>query len=263
MGAGWDAAGWLGVSWGNWVGMAATSFVAALLQAANGFGFAVMAVPLFLLFIEPDRAIQIVILITLALSLVVLPGLHDEIDRTLLWRFSFGALAGLPLGLAVFGYADPVIVRAVIGVVILAFVAMLMVNRWQQRSKLLALRRGRDIGAGVVSGVATALTGMSGPPVLIYLMLAGTPQRAVRATLLAFFTLSYTVTLLGHLATIGVPAAVWLGSAVLVPFVWAGGLIGRRVGDRMGEGIAVAFAIVLLAATGVYTVVVAVRLALS
>jgi uncharacterized membrane protein YfcA len=252
--------GWAGA---DWVGMAATSFVAALLQAANGFGFAVMAVPLFLLFAEPGQAIQLVILVTLALSVVVLPGLHDAVNQKLLARLSIGALAGLPFGLAAFGYADPILVRAAIGVIILAFAAVLTITRWLQRPDLLVMRPCRDIGAGVVSGVATALTGMSGPPVLIYLMLAGAPQRAVRATLLAFFALSYAATLLAHLATIGVPRSVWLGAASLIPFVWAGGLIGRRVGDRMGTTAAAVLAIVVLAATGLYTVAIAGRLALS
>jgi hypothetical protein len=42
--------------------------------------------------------------------------------------------------------------------------------------------------------------------VLIYLLLAGTAARTARATLLAFFALSYGVTLASHAATIGIPA---------------------------------------------------------
>src|SRR5947208_12223122 len=89
--------------------MAATSLVAALLQAANGFGFAVLAVPLFLLFVDPGPAVQLVVIVTLALSAVVLPGMHDAIDRPLLVRLGIGAAIGLPLGLVLFGYADPVV----------------------------------------------------------------------------------------------------------------------------------------------------------
>src|SRR5205814_2920590 len=99
--------------------MAATSLVAALLQAANGFGFAVLAVPLFLLFVDPGPAVQLVVIVTLALSAVVLPGMRDAVDRPLLLRLGIGA--ALPLGLILFGYADPVVVRAVIGVTILLF----------------------------------------------------------------------------------------------------------------------------------------------
>ena len=251
------------VNLGDWAGMAATSFVAGLLQAANGFGFAVLAVPLFLLFAEPGPAVQLVVIVTLALSAVVLPGMGREVDGPLLLRLCLGGLVGLPLGLIGFGYADPVAVRAVIGVTILAFAGTIVAMRWRRRIFAMAMRPGRDLAAGVVSGIATALTGMSGPPVLIYLMLAGSPPRVVRATLFAFFAACYTATLAAYVATVGVPGATWLAAASLMPFAWAGGLIGRRVGDRLGVEAATVLALVVLTATGLYTVAAALRLALS
>jgi hypothetical protein len=51
---------------------------------------------------------------------------------------------------------------------------------------------GLDLAAGVVSGIASALVGQPGPPVLIYLLLAGAAAKTVRATLIAFFALSQT-----------------------------------------------------------------------
>jgi uncharacterized membrane protein YfcA len=251
------------VNLGDWAGMAATSFIAGLLQAANGFGFAVLAVPLFLLFAEPGPAVQLVVIVTLALSAVVLPGMRDAVDGPLLLRLGLGGLAGLPLGLAAFGYADPVIVRAVIGVTILAFASAIIASRLRRRPSALAMRPSRDLVVGAVSGIATALTGMSGPPVLIYLMLAGTPPRVMRATLFAFFAACYAATLAAYLATVGVPSATWLAAASLIPFAWAGGMIGRRVGDRLGVGAAAALALVVLIATGLYTVAAVARLALS
>lgn len=243
--------------------MAATSFVAAVLQAANGFGFAVMAVPLFLLFAEPGPAIQVVIIVTLALSAVVLPGMHDAIDRPLLLRLCIGAAVGLPIGLVAFGYADPVAVRLVIGVIILTFAGVIIAMRARRRPIDLAMRPGRDLASGLVSGIATALTGMSGPPVLIYLMLAGAAPRMVRATLFAFFAACYAATLVAYIGAVGVPVATWLTATSLVPFVWVGGLIGRRLGDRMGIEAATVLALVVLIATGLYTVAAALRLALS
>jgi uncharacterized membrane protein YfcA len=125
------------------------------------------------------------------------------------------------------------------------------------------MRPSRDLVVGAVSGIATALTGMSGPPVLIYLMLAGTPPRVMRATLFAFFAACYAATLAAYIATVGVPGTTWLAAAGLIPFAWAGGMIGRRVGDRLGVEAATALALVVLIATGLYTVAAVARLALS
>lgn len=240
----------------DWAGLAATTFAAALLQAASGFGFAVLAAPLFLLLVDPASAIQLVIIITAALSLVVLPGLRRAIAPRLLLRLTLGSLAGLPLGLAAFGHADPVTVRAVVGATILTFAALLALSRHRGRSGrrvLLGMRPELDLATGAISGVATALVGMSGPPVLIYLLLAGASPRTVRATLLSFFALSYSATLLSHVATVGIPARTWLAAGILMPFAFVGGLAGRPLGDRLGTGAFAVLAIGLLAVAGLYT----------
>jgi uncharacterized membrane protein YfcA len=256
-----------------WLGMAAASFGAAIAQAATGFGFAVLATPLYLLFLAPAAAIQQSIIVTLALSLVVLPGLHRSLDVALLARLALGSLIGLPFGLAAFSHADPVLVRGAAGATILAFAGLLARARWRggrgeplrpgsPSGAILAISPTRDCAAGAVAGVTTALLGMSGPPVLIYLMLAGAPPQAVRASLLYFFALSYAVTLAAHAATVGVPRATWAAAAGLVPFAWIGGLVGRRIARRIGHDGFARLAVALLAVAGLYTSGDAVRLAL-
>jgi uncharacterized membrane protein YfcA len=216
----------------DWAGLAATTTGAALLQAATGFGFAVLATPLFLLFVDPPRAIQLVLIITTTLSLIVLPGLWRAILPGLLLRLGLGSLAGLPLGLIAFRYADPVLVRALVGGTILAFAVLL---GWRRRhgagenSGPFGVRPGLQVATGAVSGIATALVGMAGPPVLIYLLLVGAPPRTVRATLLSFFALAYAAAVATHAVTIGIPAQTWLSSGILIPFAFLGGFAGRRL----------------------------------
>jgi uncharacterized membrane protein YfcA len=113
------------ISLADWFGLAATTFAAALLYAVSGFGFAVLAAPLYLLFVDPARAIQLVIIISTALSLTVVLELRHAIAWGVLLRLTIGALAGLPLGLVAFRRADPLMVRLGVGVMILSF-AMLM-----------------------------------------------------------------------------------------------------------------------------------------
>jgi uncharacterized protein len=239
----------------EWAGLAATTFVAALLQAVSGFGFAVLATPLFLMFLAPAPAVQLVIIITTALSLVVVPGLWRAVAPGLLLRLTLGSLAGLPVGLIAFRHTDPVVVRGAVGAIILVFAALLAVSRDRQgrRWAPLAMRPGRDLAAGAISGIATALVGMAGPPVLIYLLLAGAPPITVRSTLLSFFSLSYGATLTAHVATIGIPRPTLLAAVVLIPFAFLGGLAGRPLGDRLGAEAFAILAIALLAAAGLYT----------
>src|SRR5271167_3229706 len=223
----------------------------------SGFGFAVLATPLFLLFLDPSRAVQLVIIITTALSLVVLPGLRRAIAARLLARLALGSLAGLPLGLFAFRHADPIVVRALVGGTILAFAVLLGWRRYRGAGGVprpFRMRPGIEVATGAVSGIATALVGMAGPPVLIYLLLAGAPPRTVRATQLAFFALAYAVTLASHAVTVGIPAQTWLSAGILIPFAFLGGLAGRPLGDRLGADAFAILAILLLGAAGPLTI---------
>jgi hypothetical protein len=252
--------GMLGMASGMFIVLAATTFAAALLFAISGFGFAVVAAPLYLVFLDPARAIQLVIIISTALSIAVVRGLLPAIEPWLLLRLALGSLVGLPLGLLAFRHADPILVRAAAGATIFGFAVLMAVSRRPsgqpgqgKHRTAFAMSPGRDLAAGAVAGIATALVGTPGPPVLIYLLLAGTAARTVRATLLAFFALSYGVTLVSHAATIGIPVATWLAAGILVPFAFLGGLAGRPIGDRLGAETFAKLAIALLAVAGAYT----------
>jgi hypothetical protein len=172
----------------------------------------------------------------------------------------------LPLGLIAFRYAYPVLVRALVGGTIFAFAVLL---GWRRRhgagehSGRFGVRPGLQVATGAVSGIATALVGMAGPPVLIYLLLVGAPPRTVRATLLSFFALAYAAAVGTHAVTIGIPTQTWLSAGMLIPFAFLGGFAGRRLGDRLSADAFAILAVILLGAAGLYTLVAAVKLAFS
>ena len=122
-------------------------------------------------------------------------------------------------------------------------------------------RPGLEVAAGAVSGIATALVGMAGPPVLIYLLLAGAAPRTLQATLLSFFALTYAASLASHVVTVAIPARTWFSAGVLIPFAFLGGLAGRPLGDRLGADAFAILAILLLGAAGLYTLAAAAGLA--
>jgi uncharacterized membrane protein YfcA len=240
----------------DWAGLAATTFAAGLLQAASGFGFAVMAAPLFLFFLGPASAIQLVLILTAALSIFVLPGVWRATDRGLLLRLVLGSLAGLPLGLFAFRRADPAAIRIAIGAAILGCAAGFALLRAGRGGRITG-NRALDLAAGAASGVTTALLGLSGPPVVIYLLLGGASPARLRATLLSYFSICYAATIACHAIGVGIANATWVSAGVLIPFACGGGLLGKRLGDRLGPRAFAVLAIALLAATGVYQLTVA------
>ncbi len=166
-------------------------------------------------------------------------------------RLLLGSGFGMPLGLVAFRYGDPHQLRIAAGMTVLGFALLLARQQWRRSGPApIVASRGRDLTAGIVSGAATALVGMAGPPVLIYLLLAGAASQLIRATLLAFFALVYSATLAAHAATVGVPEQTWVMAAAMLPFALFGGLVGRPLGDRLGAAAFTRFAIGLLAIAG-------------
>jgi uncharacterized membrane protein YfcA len=246
-----------------WAPLAATTFAAGLLQAASGFGFAALAAPLFLFFLDPASAIQLVLVLTAALSIFVLPGVWRATDRGLLWRLVLGSLAGLPFGLLAFRWADPIVLRVAVVAVILGIAALLASLPRRRGSTLFVTNRGLDCAAGAVSGAMTALFGISGPPIVIYLLLAGVSPARLRATLLSYFSICYTATILCHAIGVGIAPAIWSMAGILIPFACAGGILGKRLGDRLGPRAFAALAIALLATTASYQLAASVASLLS
>jgi uncharacterized protein len=245
-----------------WLGMAATSFFAALLLATNGFGFAVLAVPFFLLFAPPGEAIQVAIILSLAISLFVLPSLRHDVEWPLLRRWAIGSLVGLPIGLAALTHAEPVIVRAVAGAVIASFAVAQAYNHYHRRPPSLVMHPVGDLVAGAAAGAASGLVGMPGPPVVIYLILVGAPAQLSRSTLIAFFALIFGATLAANVVFRGVPGMDWVIAASLMPPTALGAWIGRPIANRLDDNAATILALVVLGAAGLYTLVVALHAAL-
>ena len=86
------------------LGLAA--FAGALVQAATGFGFAILAAPVFLFVIGTTAAIPVLVALHVLQSAIIVPGVWRRASRWHIKRLLLGALLGCPLGLWLFqGFA--------------------------------------------------------------------------------------------------------------------------------------------------------------
>ena len=180
----------------------------------------------------------------------------------MLLRLTLGSLVGLPLGLAAFAYAEPLIVRAAAGTMITIFAAAQAYNRYHRRPPSLAMHPVGDLAAGALAGAATGLVGMPGPPVVIYLIMVGAPAQLSRSTQIAFFALIFAATLAAAAAFRGVPGTDWAIAASLMPPTALGACVGMRIGNRLDNNTAAILAIAVLALAGLYTLAAAAHAAL-
>lgn len=147
-------------------------FAAALLQAATGIGFGIIAGPILLIVMGSASAVQVSILLSLFISALIVPTLRRSIDRTLLLRLTVGSMAGLPLGIYLFLNIDLDMLKFLAGLVVL-FMAIVV---WRSGTAAKSISsdppapphsrsRAHDFATGLLSGAMTTSLAMPGPPV--------------------------------------------------------------------------------------------------
>ena len=86
----------------EWVYLLTATFFASIVQSATGFGFGLIAVPLFLMVLNSTDAIQIVIVVSLIISSIQWLKLRNMTPVFLLKWLIVGCMLGFPVGFVIF-----------------------------------------------------------------------------------------------------------------------------------------------------------------
>jgi len=235
--------------------LASVTLVAAAVQGALGFGFTLLAVSFFLLIIQSGDAVQLLIVINLAISLALVRPLWRDVNRALWGRLVAGAFLGFPLGLLAFRSADVDQLGIMVAVTILIFVSWTVLRRGTPHDASESgphFRTPSAIGMGALAGGMTTALGMPGPALVLYLTAVGSGKEATRAISLTFFVVSYGVSLILQATTVGMSRGVWITAAILVPVAGVGALLGHVLSTRISEVLFRRAVLMLVAATGAY-----------
>ena len=230
-------------------GIAAVFLLAAAAQAASGFGFALLAVPLLSLLVDAKAGVVGSAVVGLGLVALMAARDHRHVDRRAVGLAVTAAVVGMPLGLLIIGEVDDATLRLLIAVVVLGFTALL----W--RGLRLPDRRLTDAGAGLVSGVLSTSTGTSGPPLVIAFHGKGLSPVAFRATLAMTFLIQGSLSLVGFAVTGHVTRDALLVAAAGVPGTALGWVAGQRLFERMDPVRFSGLVLGMLACAGVLTLV--------
>lgn len=232
--------------------LAAATLVGAAVQAITGFGFAILAAPVFLAVLDTIEAVPLLAALHIVQSAMLLPSLWAKVPVQLFRRLLLGAGIGCPLGLMLFSSLDVRGLKLAAGAAILVVSALLYV-----RSRGRAVSPPQDggnlepVAAGVMSGVLTALLVMPGPPLMILLMRQPLPPETARALSLTFFAACYVAVTAMNLATGTLTSASWRTAIALVAPVVAGTIAGRQLASRLPERHFMAALYLLLVLAGV------------
>ena len=207
--------------------------VAASVQGITGFGFNLLAVPILILFFPPHLVVPGVLMAYVPLGLTQTFQLRRSIDFRIWASFVGSAVVALPLGAYILGEADVKTMRMGIGSVMI-FLALLLQFRPGLPFRRDFLSR---ILTGLLSGVLSGSTGVSGPPLVLLGLKQHWPYTAFRATLIAYFTMVSILTIPFHwrIGLVTPQTVQFAGSAL--PGLLVGFFLGAHLRSRVDASV--------------------------
>ncbi len=236
--------------------VAATSgivLVAAALQRAVGFGFALLAVPLMAFVVPTKSAVVIVFLNGTLTSTWLLIRLRHQVEWHTTRLLGAGTVVGAPVGVVILSVVSAMALRLTLGVVTCVAAGWIIISsRWSD--PVVAPRPARTVVMGVASGVLNTSLATNGPPLVYELRRTDFRDDRFRATISAAFVISNVIGL-PLLAVAGLVTAfdITLAAASLVPCV-VGIAMGSWISARMETAHFIWAADLLLLVTGAVTI---------
>jgi len=213
--------------------------LASAIQAVTGFGFALIAVPILLVFLPAEVAVPSVMGISLAcLMLLALRSKTHTGGVRVCW-LSLGAVVGIPFGAYALIHLDAQVIRLLVSVVTLVAAAYFAFGR-----KNVPVTQNARVPSklaywitGCLSGFLTASVSMPGPPVILALSGEGLPKREFRATSVTYFAIAYSLSFGVLLVSGTITGQVLLTIASLIPVALLGNVLGDKAFDRVPQGV--------------------------
>jgi len=218
-----------------WAAMAVTLF-AGFVKGSVGFAMPLIMVSAFNGFLPPEMAVAGLILPTLVTNLfqATRQGVKAAVGSVRTYRrFLIGTVVFILLSAPLLTVIPRMAYLLLLGVPVTAFAAL------QLAGVPLALplrhRAGAEWGLGIVGGMFGGISGIWGPPLLVYLLSVGAEKAEVVRVQGVVFLIGAVALLAAHLRT-GVADAASLGfSAALVVPAMLGMAVGVRVQDRLDQ----------------------------
>ena len=206
-------------------------FIATIIRSAFGFGEALVAVPLLALWLPVEIAAPLAVLASITIAAVVVVQDWKKIHiRSTAWLVG-ASLLGIPLGIAMLTCLHQQAVKAVLGLLILAFSGFFLIVK--RPPELKSDSRRWLLGCGVIAGVLGGAYGMNGPPLVIYGSLRRWSAQHFRATLQGYFLPASILGMVGYTAArLWVPEVThyYLASLpVVLPAIFLGRLVNHRL----------------------------------
>jgi uncharacterized membrane protein YfcA len=223
------------------------TFAAALVAGLAGFAFGLVAAAVWLHVLTPVQTASLIIAFGLIVQGVAVWKLRRALQWSRLWPFLLGGLLGVPLGVAVLGFANPDYLRAGVGVLLIAYSIHGLAR---PAMKPIVADARADAGVGLLNGILGGATGLAGIIVTIWCGLRGWPKDVQRTVFQPVGVSVFAMSAVALGASGAVNADTLRLFAIGLPILLAGTWLGLKLYGRVDDAGFRKIVLTLLLASG-------------
>jgi uncharacterized membrane protein YfcA len=209
------------------------TFAAALVAGLAGFAFGLVAAAVWLHILTPLQTASLIIAFGLIVQGVAVWKLRHALRWQRLWPFLVGGAVGVPVGVVALGWADPDLMRAGVGAVLILYSVYGLAR--PATKPIVAGGAPVDTGVGLLNGILGGATGLAGIIVTIWCGLRGWPKDQQRTV---FQPVGVSVFAMSAL-WLGASGAVGIDTlrlfAIGLPILLAGTWLGLKLYGRVDD----------------------------
>lgn len=210
--------------------------LAAIVSGCSGFAFALIASAVWMHVMAPSEVVPLAVACSLLVNLVMAWQLRRSIKLELLWPFLIGAMAGVPIGVAVLHSLDAKMVRQGVGVLLILYSVYMFLQPKMPVIRLASLTgKIADGAVGMVGGFMGGATSLNGIFPTLWCGLRGWNKSEQRGVFQPYILIVHATTL------------IWMGGAgelnrqtgmkilLCVPALLIGSWVGLRLFHHVSE----------------------------
>ncbi|MBV9824630.1 MAG: sulfite exporter TauE/SafE family protein [Alphaproteobacteria bacterium] len=205
--------------------------LAGFVQGLSGFAFGLVAIPIWASAVPPQMVGPMAVLGSMLSGLMSIGAARRGFDWSRTWPFIVGGVVGVPIGVRILAYLDPVVFKMAVGCLLLIYCPVLLLLR--HPPSISTGGRWADAAIGWIGGVMGGIAGLTGPiPILWCMLRPWTPlmQRSVFQT----FNIAMQALALTMYAASGMLTPSVLGDfAIVIPAILLPALVGSRLYHRI------------------------------
>ena len=200
-------------------------FLASTVKATVGFGFALVSTPLLLPILDLTTIVPIIMPLVLINDYIIAFENKKYLKPDKILPIAGSAILGIPLGIIILSNLDMYVLKIIISIIILIAALFLFTGKTIniKREKLTSMF------AGFFSGILVSTSGLSGPPITIFLINQKWEKLDFRNNLALYFSIIDTVTVISLFISGFITQETLIANLYLIPSVLIGYLIGKNI----------------------------------